>query len=567
MNKLILSLSAIFLALHVQAQEELFQNLSQFGIGSSLQDGGSAIAYDQNQDIVIIGTFNDDMDFEPGTSENIIDPLGEPDIFIAKYQSSGTLLWGFNLGRIALSNGMEANGLAIGPENNILVSGSFSNTVDFDPSDNIETRTSSGGKDAFMAVYSSDGTFIRVETFGSIFYEIGDILEVDNNGNTYFSMRYNGDVDVDPGTGEVLLTPQAGAADAVLVKYNAAGEYQWHYAVSTPNTDKITAITVATNGTIGVGSTINGSLTGFGEHDMQLTMLNPDGSEMWSHNFDNFEKSNAIKEIKFADDNTNVFVIGRIDGTTDFDPSEGAEFIVDPLFADPFIAKYIVETGDLIWINAIRSAGTRDFATGITEAGIAVIVTGSFDISATFESGNFNTLIPSAGGSDIYMAAYNRTDGSYIDAKTFGAEGDEVAVATQFLAAGNMAMIGDFENSIQLNPDNNSIASQGFNDIFFAEFSFQTNVSDGLTPVETAQTVSVYPVPASNMLYLDVANFKNAESVQVKVFNVVGQVVKSHTFNFSSGVRQLDLIDLKSGVYIIEFNSGIQRVSRRFVKR
>lgn len=566
MKKLILSALAGLFSFGLLAQDELFTNSSQFGMGSSLLDAGALIAYDQNNDIIIAGTFEDDMDFDLGDTDNTIDPLGEPDIFVAKYQGSGDLMWVFNLGRIGLNDGMNINGLKVNESNEIFISGSFSNTVDFDPLGSSTAQTSVGGKDAFMAKYDMDGELIWVETYGSALFENGRILDIDQDGNIYLSIRYNGEIDVDPGAGEVIISPQAGAADAVLVKYNSSNEYQWHYAISSADNDNITCISVASNGKVAVGSTVNGSASGFSQHDMQLSMLGSDGSLDWEYNFSNYEQENSISKIKFADANASIYVGGRIRGETAFDPADEND-VTDPLFADPFLAKYQVNDGGLLWARTIKSAGTQDFLTGLALAGNAVFVAGSFNISATFDPGDFSTQKVSAGGSDIFLAAYNQTDGAYLGVESFGGEGSEVSLDTEFSPGGDIAMTGSFTGTLEISPGGAPVSSVGYSDIFFAEFTYQTDVSDGITRLNATESISIYPNPAKDELFFSSGKSNDHRSVEVKVFNVVGRVVKHETVDLSIRSAKLDISELNPGVYIIEFASADQRLSKRFVKR
>ena len=566
MIKFLLSILISFVSFGMMAQEAIFSNLSQFGMGSALIDAGQSIAYDHNNSLIVYGSFSGNMDFNPGAGQSMINPLGNPDLFLAKYQQDGTLDWAFNLGRLALSGGMAPSGLVIDENNNILISGSFSNSVDFDPSGNTEVRTSEGGKDAFLAKYNSDGDFMWVNTYGSIFFEYGEVLGLTAAGDIYLALRYNGEIDLDPGEAEVILTPYMGASDAALVKYNAAGEYQWNYSISTPDNDNITCISVSSSGMVAIGSTINGATTGFNERDMQLSMLQSDGTLMWEYNFANYEKANNIKKIVFTDDDTNIIIGGRIEGNTDFDPSEESNVTIDPLFADPFFAKYEVSTGNLIWARLIKSGGTEDYLSGLTVSGSSVIVAGSFDNTATFNEGDFTSQKVSAGGSDIYMAAYSSEDGAYIGSEIFGGPGSEVSSDARFLPSGNMAMTGVYTSSLKLNSEQSAIPAIGYTDVFFGEFSYQIVVSDGLKVVDKSTRISMYPIPAANVLNIDVNNSNFSGKLEVKIMNVVGQIVMKKTLDMTTA-KSLDVSQLRSGVYIIDFKMDGQNFSKRFVKQ
>src|SRR5690606_37401933 len=357
MKNVIILICTFLTAVGVFAQSEVFNSLSQISIGSTQIDAGESCMYDSDGNIVIIGSFRGSLDFDPSDSDSEINPLGSPDLFVGKYDPSGNLLWAFNLGRVGLNNGMDANGMTVDSNNNILVAGSFSNTVNFNPLGVSISKSSSGGKDAFLAKYNSDGELVWINTFGSLLFDYGTTVYADRDGNILYGIRYNGTVDIDPGANNVILTPQQGGTDAALVKYNSAGEYIWHFEISTPDTDNITAIESSQNGKIALGATVNGTLTGVPQSDMKMFVLHENGTLDWEYNFDNYENSNEISCFHFADNGESLYVAGRIQGNTDFDPDVNNEFIIQPLFADPFFAKYDLVTQSLIWAKHIESPG------------------------------------------------------------------------------------------------------------------------------------------------------------------------------------------------------------------
>src|SRR5690606_3564237 len=182
----------------------------------------------------------------------------------------------------------------------------------------------------------------------------------DNSDNIYLGLRYSGSIDVDPSGDNVILEPQTGGADAALIKYSSDGDYSWHFEVSTPDNDNITALAVAQNGKVAVGANVNGAVSGIPQSDMQLSILNGDGSIAWEYNFANFNNSNSISSLLFTDGGESLYIAGRIQGDTDFDPNSENQMIIQPLFADAFFAKYDIGNASLIWARYIESAGIED---------------------------------------------------------------------------------------------------------------------------------------------------------------------------------------------------------------
>lgn len=86
---------------------------SQFAIGSTAADVGAKITRDSQQNLLLFGAVSDDLDVYPGNGVSNINPLGNPDVILVKYNTAADVLWAFNLGRIAMNNGIQARGLGV----------------------------------------------------------------------------------------------------------------------------------------------------------------------------------------------------------------------------------------------------------------------------------------------------------------------------------------------------------------------------------------------------------------------------------------------------------------------
>ena len=566
MNKFFFFAFSICVSVTTIAQD-VFNNISQFGLGSSLSDAGEYVTYDNQGNILVYGFFGNTMDFDPSEQTTSVSPLGKPDLFIAKYAPAGNLLWIIKLGRISLNDGMEASGIEVDSNGDILIAGSFMNTVNFNPLGSPVTKSSLGGKDAFLAKYNLEGELVWVKTYGSNTYDFGAQITLDADDNIYFGVRFSGSINVGDSENPIVLSPQPGSSDAALVKFDTNGNYIWSYPVSSAGSDDITAIKVAGNGKVALGATINGQTNiGIAKKDMKLFLLNADGTLSWNYNFDNFEQGNSISSFAFSEGNSSLYVGGRIQGQTEFDPSGSSSTVIQPLFADPFFAKYKTNDGSLIFAKHIQSAGTEDYVSGITTTGAALIVVGSFDHQAVFSPGNFSTQKVSQGEMDIYIAAYNKMTGEFIDVKTFGGSGSEFARHAYFNPNGNAVVTGSFSGSLDIHQQDDPISSAGLSDMFFAEFSYQANVSDGnIKPKLSSDEVNLFPVPATDFIGIRFSN-PPAKSVQVRIINIVGTTVGEFSFENYSTNQRFDISTFNSGVYILEIITDGSRVSKRFIK-
>ena len=113
-------------------------------LGNTKPDGGMGVAVDGNGDVLVMGFFEQTVNFggEPLTS------AGAEDIFVAKYSGvDGSYFWAKRFG----GPGYEwRGGLAADTSDNVLVTGFFYETADF----NGEFLTSAGEEDIFLVKLS-----------------------------------------------------------------------------------------------------------------------------------------------------------------------------------------------------------------------------------------------------------------------------------------------------------------------------------------------------------------------------------------------------------------------------
>ncbi|HRG01795.1 MAG: T9SS type A sorting domain-containing protein [Bacteroidia bacterium] len=135
---------------------------------SSTENVINSLQIAANNDYVICGTYIGNGDFNPGTAINTLTcQTDNTNIFIARFDENGNLIWANGIGAIGSTNDERAQSISIDNNDNLIVVGSFQNFspnfTDFDPS--ASTYTVSGGGGNFVAKYSSNGSFISVKKF------------------------------------------------------------------------------------------------------------------------------------------------------------------------------------------------------------------------------------------------------------------------------------------------------------------------------------------------------------------------------------------------------------------
>ncbi len=181
----------------------------------------STTAVDGNGNIYASGTFRETVDFDPGAGMDEHSSEGMRDIFISKFDDFGSFQW------VRVWGGVEsdyAGGCVSDSLNNIYVSGSFSDEVDFDPGPGTEIHSSNGEHDVSLSKFDSSGNLLWARTWGGIGQDYGGGAGVDSSGSVYSIGRFTNEVDFDPGTGSDFHVSN-GERDAFLVRFLANGNW------------------------------------------------------------------------------------------------------------------------------------------------------------------------------------------------------------------------------------------------------------------------------------------------------------------------------------------------------
>lgn len=130
----------------------LFTNLSMgFTMSKNLWgshfDEAYSITTDASDNIYTTGVFRDSVDFDPGV-DNDYHTADWDDIFVQKMDPAGNYLWTQTFGGSYTDCGYS---ITVDTFENILITGRFGRTVDFDPLSGINNHTSNGLWDVFVA--------------------------------------------------------------------------------------------------------------------------------------------------------------------------------------------------------------------------------------------------------------------------------------------------------------------------------------------------------------------------------------------------------------------------------
>ena len=199
--------------------------------GSSLDEGGG-ISVDSSSVTVyylVTGRFAGTATFGPGeTNETTLTSAGSSDIFIAKYNNDGSLVWARRDGG---SDADRAYDIAVDDNGNFSITGRFSSTATFGAGQPNETSlVSAGSYDIFTARYTSAGVLLWAKRGGGTSSnEEAQAITSEHLGSCYIAGQFRGTAIFGQGESNETTLVSSGNNDVVVAKYNANGELIWNY--------------------------------------------------------------------------------------------------------------------------------------------------------------------------------------------------------------------------------------------------------------------------------------------------------------------------------------------------
>ncbi len=180
---------------------------------------GTNMVIDKMGNIYYTGHLDTTIDFNPGGSGGFVYSGGVVNNFILKLDKDGNFLW-VDTTQCSASN--FANCIAIDKNGNLLLTGDFGGTIDFDPGPGIYNLSDTNGS-LFVEKLDSNGHFIWAENMGTASGVSGTAIDVDETGNIAVAgyLHLAGDFDPGPGT---LSFPGEGM---FTLKLDSSGHLIW----------------------------------------------------------------------------------------------------------------------------------------------------------------------------------------------------------------------------------------------------------------------------------------------------------------------------------------------------
>lgn len=572
-----------------------FVFLNSLNLNAQWFQGGGAIPCNQNANInstavdvlgniIICGYFKGSIDLQTDTTiaQTYSSAGALEDAFLAKYDSTGNLIWSFSLGS---NNGNERiQAITLDPQNNIYVGGYYGGNFDADPDTSTHLLIQNNTiwfniSDAFLAKYSPNGKLIWAFSLSSQYNDYINDIDYSVQGKIVIAGFYEDSLDFDPGPGIApLLVGVSGYGDGFFASYDTSGNFNWVKRLGSATvTENLKFLETDTTGAIIIGGTFTSTLdfdpspsAGY-TLDPEIALryflakYNSTGNFVWARKLYSLSGNDKLFGLS-VDANNNIYTIGEFTDTVDFNLSNSVVFnLTTAGDFDGFMAKYATNAG-FVWAKRIGLPNVNESLNSIDiNPANEIYLSGTFQssgIDVDLGAGQF--LLNSNGSKDIMLLRTN-LNADLLGAIAIGGTANETAGCVASTSFGSALVSGQFSGNVDfdLSWENSVYQSLGNNDPFFAHYDFTillTGKKEEKEFLPPANIPSLFPNPNHGDFFLDLGHEVQGE---YKIYNLQGQLLIQEKVNTAQRFIKITLNNQPSGTYWLKW-SGVDSPTLHF---
>lgn len=549
------SLFIVIIAISINLMSQTLEWVNS--IGGSERDDSKAVLLLQDQTIIQVGNYRNSASVTTADTSFEINSGAGNTVFIQKLSQSGNHLWTKQVGD---SGSAYCNSACLDKDENILITGFFSGTVDFDPGIGVfELNTIVGNSYYYILKLNVNGDFIWARNFGGNSFNYGYDIATDSARNVYTTGHFGGSVDF-IGNGNSCISH--GGLDIFIHKLDADGNPLWAKTIGGGYSDVGYGLDVDDNGNVFIGGIFGASvdfnpgegikeISSTGELDAFALKLTSNGDFEWVRTFGGIWYDYAY-DVKCTSEN-DLIVTGSFFSDADFDSHHGGQILEGASGSD----VYILKITNLGWISWVRGFGgiTQDegYAVSVDSLG-NIYSTGFFCGDVDFDPGNNEFSISSKGGEDVFVQKLD-ANGNFVWATSFGGNDRDYGYSLVSDNLNHIYVCGSFKDDVDfgLNSLPNLLTSAGIEDSYCVKIKEPNiSVSEQIYP-----GYILFPNPTSGLVYLvfpDDTYLTNEDSVSVEIYSCGGRFIKRQSI--CNKQLSIDLSDLISGIYFIKLSNS-----------
>jgi hypothetical protein len=567
----LLSALLMMFSIIAYAQAPQIQWGKQFSGTAGINANSVAVAADHS--IYLTGGYSGTLDLDPGPGVFNVTAISSSDIFVVKLDSNANFVWGKTYGSSGSPMADEGTTIKLDHSGNVIVTGFFLGTADFNPGGSDGVVVSSGDFDIFILKLSAEGNFNWVKKIGGSLLDDPSNLFVDSDDNIYLSGRFSGTVDFDPGPG-FYMAYNAGTLgmDGFVLKLDSAGLFQWVIPIGGAGNDLISDAIVDQNFNVyilgafrltvdfdpGPGTE---DLTSLGMDDIFVAKFDAGANFLWVKHIGS-SATETPSQLCF-DLSGNLVFNGIFNGNTDFDPGAGTAFINTNSNINVFVAK-LDSDGNYIWATQIDGSGNKRASDIAVDAHDRIYSSGFFNGTADFDGSVNDFLLSAVGGDDFYVLMLTGS-GNFYSAVAAGSSGTENCRAVAIDNNNDIYLFGDFAGNVDFGFQAPSfpMTSVTNSDGYLCKYTSSFALSEQ-SGIQVAKQAVLFPNPANRfvMIALPLA----IENSLWRIFNLSGEVVEAGTMASPSALMEINIAHLPDGVYFLQMMHNQAGISNhRFI--
>ncbi len=519
--------------------------------GGNQFDEIKSVCVDKTKNNYIIGnSYSTNLVISPGLINDTAS--GDYDVFLAKFDSCGTLIWSTYFGGIGFES---AEKMEIASDGNIVFCG-YTTSLSTPTTTGCFQSINNGGYDCFITKITPNGSVVWSTFFGKSGGDFAFDLKMDTVGNIIIGGT---STSTNLYTNSFSFQPNhKGSTDAFIARFSKDGLLKWCTYYGGNASEDVHALAVDLNcNVIGVGETfsnnLNTSLGAFqsineGASDTYIIKLDSNGTRVFSSYLGGSGSDDPWGLV--CDSLNNIYVAGHTN-SMNFDTTALAYQTLKNGGVDCYLTKWS-STGTLL-ISTLFGGSLNDNSCRLVSVSGSEILLLTETESTNLPIYTFSQQTSLMGSYDIYLSAFDinnlfPTWGTYYGGSTAEDASDISVINTSevvFCGSSN-------SNNYPVSSGAHQLLLNNSTDGVVTKINITKNVSTQIQDHITESVIEFFPNPCNDYLIV-----KSKLPIEIEIKSLLGQ-----TICHSDNSTPINTKYFAPGVYIITANSK----SYRFIK-